>query len=1439
MSKKQNNVELKYDRLMRVKSIRTNLHFKTPKVLNIDSFSFPLDSTVHWLKVSQIIDNPSSKVGYLKNNKFLIETILKYPEEGTIGSFTYQSSPSPATMIKDASKSVKEFRWLQAQEIMKISPKVVLLYNYGSLLYKYKYSEQILRRYNMYYNSVITMMDRLLLTKRNIFLILDIPSKLPTRKELDKMSTKLTNSLLNNLPTTAYFNLLELWKFLSPTFNAKSAFNTLIPYVADNRHEITMPNRPLTLTKEYWSKVNLLLVIDTKCVLVNLEVLMSFIEEWGIESKLVSPMKYTQFALKFLEMLSFVSENAALTEEELESSADSEDQPANAIVKPITGATPKVKAPKVERVEIDDETEVSEMLKYEEEVGEMILPDTDEYDNTDTNEEYEDHDIESESLTGVELGEDLLITKEFKALDDLMKQEFKYDIVLDKIENMKANRSISKQKYDRLKKTIEEQPDKDCPYKDMKGQKLRDVLDDNQDDYEAAKKDNTITDNVTVFDKSYNKNTVANLNKDYIKNQYKKDIVRTAYSLQNSNIVINDYEINEIDSILGTIEEHTLKIDALDGSSSTIKINLPKIKENGDVRISSNTYKIRMQKADKPIRKIDFNTVMLSSYYGKVSVVKAKTNYNNVGYWLMNTVVKLTNTTDIKNLVLLPIKNPDVRLPINYTHFSRFIKSFTFKDMNFLFDYAARSSLFKSITEEKIKEIESNKVVIVGAKGNTPIVMDFENKLFLVNSKDFKEIPNMYEMLGIDPSTSPIEFITVKVIKKDIPAVLVLAYYVGLEELLRLLKVTYSKHDKKVRDIHKYNQYLVEFKDTYLLITRDHGQADLILSGLLSMDKVLKEIPLSVMNDKSSFSVLFNKLSIPILYFNEIKLMESMFVDPMTLTLLKQLKEPTNFKGLILKAAELLVDDSYVSSNNIDGVVIKGYERVAGLMYRELVTAVKDHENRTFFSKSKVTVNPFAVMNKITEDSTTVLSDDLNPIASIKQQEDVSMLGAFGRSKEAMSKDTRVMHDSEIGVISEATKDSGEVGITSYLTADPNIANTRGVIEKKREEAWTNLLSTNSLIAPFALTDDVKRLNFSSIQASHVIPINEMRVPYVRTGYESIIPIKAGEKFAIVAEDSGKVVKVDKTSMKVKYDKKGEKSYKIINWTTKEESEACYTHVMVPNLKEGDKFIKDDTLIYNSSFFEPDIFNRKRVVYKQGNLVTVALMEDSQTHEDSAGISRSLNTRLGTNVTKVKSIVVSATDTILNMVKPGDKLEPTSTLFTITDSIVTNRKMDAEILRTLENIKSNSPKAKIRGVVDKVVIMYNCELDDVSDSLYDLIKESNRRLKLTNGYEGRVNAGYSVRGISLTEGQVEIKIYIKAADNMSIGDKAIFCNQMKFTVGDIFESEMTAEDGTPIDAIFALRSINARIVNSPTMIGTTSMVLEKLTDKALEIYFGK
>jgi hypothetical protein len=338
--------------------------------------------------------------------------------------------------------------------------------------------------------------------------------------------------------------------------------------------------------------------------------------------------------------------------------------------------------------------------------------------------------------------------------------------------------------------------------------------------------------------------------------------------------------------------------------------------------------------------------------------------------------------------------------------------------------------------------------------------------------------------------------------------------------------------------------------------------------------------------------------------------------------------------------------------------------------------------------------------------------------------------------------------------------------------------------------------------------------------------------------------MRAGDKFAIVAKEDGVVVDVSKKYISVQY-KSATKAEKIPlrEWTTKEEAGSCYTHKIVPNLVKNEKFEVGDTIAYDKLFFEPDIFNKKRVIYKSSTDLNVVLMEDIQTFEDSCAISGSVAKKLSTITTKVKSIIVDNTDEIINMVNIGDKVEPSTPMFSITDpSIMKMKGLNEEAIATLQKIKGATPKAKVRGTISKIVIYYNSELDELSGTLAELVKVSDKNLVEMYGkktHTGKVDTTYSVEGNRLQEGQVEIKIYIDVPIGMGVGDKAIFANQLKTTVGEVFHHKMeTAKDKTQIEAIFSTKSIAARIVTSPMVIGTTNTVLERLAKNAVEIYFG-
>ena len=62
--------------------------------------------------------------------------------------------------------------------------------------------------------------------------------------------------------------------------------------------------------------------------------------------------------------------------------------------------------------------------------------------------------------------------------------------------------------------------------------------------------------------------------------------------------------------------------------------------------------------------------------------------------------------------------------------------------------------------------------------------------------------------------------------------------------------------------------------------------------------------------------------------------------------------------------------------------------------------------------------------------------------------------------------------------------------------------------------------------------------------SSHIVPIDNMTVSRILTGYETIVPIKAGGRFVTVAAEDGQVTKVTKSTLSVQYKPNGEQTYR-------------------------------------------------------------------------------------------------------------------------------------------------------------------------------------------------------------------------------------------------------------------------------------------------------
>jgi hypothetical protein len=66
--------------------------------------------------------------------------------------------------------------------------------------------------------------------------------------------------------------------------------------------------------------------------------------------------------------------------------------------------------------------------------------------------------------------------------------------------------------------------------------------------------------------------------------------------------------------------------------------------------------------------------------------------------------------------------------------------------------------------------------------------------------------------------------------------------------------------------------------------------------------------------------------------------------------------------------------------------------------------------------------------------------------------------------------------------------------------------------------------------------------------------------------------------------------------------------------------------------------------------------------------------------------------------------------------------------------------------------------------------------------------------------------------------------------------KGVFANQLKTVFGRVMPVAPKTQSGVEIDAIFGAESVDARIVRSPFIIGTTTTLLNVIAKKAVEAY---
>lgn len=1437
---------LDYNNFYRQHGIRTTAQVLHPPIDDLTTFSLPKQSIFHFIPESDVILGPSNHEMFFN---YIEGKIIPIAHENMI--VTQLGSPIKTkenfdTLRKQYHRMARKYKFVQMPDKFKLDQALPLVVNYSLLNPLFKYPRNVYAEFNKKTNLLNTLIERMIHYSNshnaNQFIAFRIPHTLPTKIVLDNYDhlEKVNTQMVKLFDSLEEIIILEIWRYLGGLEN-----NSKLTSLVDKAKDI--------------NKINILFYVDNKWFIFNLGLFLSWKKPSKLElekNKELRKKDSTIPELKdkgidgitmqkiFLTMLVTTVTNKNIENESHDPKADltpdsSSEEETNELIehslktKTIDTKNELIENKKVNTAE-DNEKLVAEIDAIVDALDALNT-------NIEVKKNIEIHHDVSKTAFANDFNEKIIKEETFLTVEDTIKKRCdelgqqgyitaaEYKRYLDM--SAKFNTIVSPDGRTLLKDYIKIDPKK----LENKNTKLPEVV-------------------AKTIDTSMTESTLKKHDEIYIKDVLQKDIMGTVVNMQRAGIIINDYQVTKEENILGGYDIHSIKLTPIGGTSSTIKFKIPVIDpETGIFKISGTNYKLRRQKGDCVIRKVDKNNVAITTSIGKLFISRSEKKVNDYGDWIQNKImaIGLDNVDNrITNIRPSRVFDHTKDYPYIVDIISNRFNNLTINGYDCNFDVTKISSSYapdvlKFHTYETSHDA-LNKFFLIGINKNNQVLLVDENNLFYTcsketkNPKDYILLGSIEEMLKVEDANPPIEFSTIKMLGKSIPVGIMLSYLMGLFPLIKKLS---SKEPKLVPIGTKLNydpitEYVLRFNDESIILQKDDKLCTLILSGFRDFKNEIKDFNIDEFNKQSVYFNILSKTGIASRLIKKFNFLSEMFIDPVSLQWLIDNDKPKTIEGLLLEASRLLLNNKHEREFDGNYSVIRSHERFAHAVAVELNRAIESSAINDGKIKRKVELNPYAVWSRITSDSAVAIANELNPIKELKESESITYNGHGGRTSQTMVGMARSFDKNDLGVISESTSESGDVGINIYSSFNPQYKSVRGdtLNMKDRKLEVSSVLSTSAALSPFTTRDDMKRVNFVAVQNEHTVGCPEYEQSYVGTGAEYSIAGRTTSLFATVASQDCKVTKKDDISITVE-NKDGTNSIYQLGRRFGSSAGITIAHEIKSDVKVGDKLKSGDTICYNPNFFTKDQLYPSQIVWKSSLMVNVALIEGEGVIEDASIISIELANKLKTTITKPKIITISSKQPIKDLVKIGTHVEVDTILCLLGDEVSgSSGVFDNASLDTLRSVTAQTPQAKTKGVVERIEVYYHGEKEDMCDSVRKLVNQYNQVLSAEANslgkkyYTGQVDDSFRINGEGLMLDNIAIKIFITQDVPVGIGDKGVFSSQLKTVFSGIMTKETKTESGRIIDAYFSKKSVDNRIVNSAELLGTTSTLLE---------YFGK
>ena len=920
-----------------------------------------------------------------------------------------------------------------------------------------------------------------------------------------------------------------------------------------------------------------------------------------------------------------------------------------------------------------------------------------------------------------------------------------------------------------------------------------------------------------------------NFTKNYNKNVLESDIMHVFESFNDKRYPMYLLDIKKEDTSddFNKKYTYTAKYEAADRSRHTITIDIPKFVNDSYLYLGGNKKYIINQLILLPVSKTGPNTVQLCSCaYNKIFLTRAGIKVTPKIEKMKKTLAKYKSIPNKK--LLIKYKLGDNSLVntkfITNMEYDEFAKEFMYIELTMNKDkytfYFNQINFRNELNNKNIKIENKDTLLPIGIKNDKEVIyldtdtdfviptqLTFVDYIEDIISKNSPEFIKDYQEMSVGKKFM---YTQATIMSTKIPILLLLSYLEGLTSLLKKANINHYFSDTRpvLKGSDKNNKGIISFSDGYLVYDRYPMKNSLLMNAFSIIPT--KNYKYSEFDSKEVYLDIFYQLYANKKILNALENFYDLFIDPITLEVLKDLNLPTGFVELVLYGNELLQDNQFIRETDRSHYRIRNNEIIVTGLYKILSNAYSVYRSSVGNKNPKQMSVPrdLLIKNLLTDEKAIQNSSKLNPILEAEELRSVSFRGQSGMNAErAFTLDKRIYDSSMKGIIAMSTSPSGSVGITRQLALDCNVLSTRGYlkgIDSLDDLNTANMFSAAELMSPgTAQFDDGSRVAMTSNQSKQLVPCKKFDRLIISSGAEKAISQVITDDFAFKAKQDGKVIDYNENDqvMIIEY-KDGTKDIIDLGSQIVNNSNGGFfiDNKLVSNLKVGNKFKEGDILAANGNFFELEN-DTGDAACKTGTLAKVAMTSASFTYEDSSMPTEKLSEKLSTSVIMKKSVVLGKNSNVTYICKKGNYIEVGDPLIVFDESFEDDTinkllaNMNKDAIDKLTEMGKVPVKSKYSGEIVDIKVYYGIDKSEMSPSLRNTVTSINKDKKEKRAFiEKYVNVNQSnlildpvdkvdmkygkIKGETVNDG-VLIEFYVKYFDKLGVGDKITTSSSLK------------------------------------------------------------